>query len=310
MTSLSGRLAPGALADLLQYLALSRASGCLLLRHPQRRQAYVYLENGRVVFVDARPLYDVAALSELLGWNDGRFAFRPGVAAPRATIDVATERLLLEATRRADEPVPGAVDPDTVLCALSGDAPAARREERATTLAAGAHDDGPFGPVRMLGEVGEVGDAVERGGARDAPESVSLSLAALHLWRRLDGASSLRELSSAVGRPLSEVVEAAAELLDSGLAAFVAVAVADPRFPRELAREAVDLLGPVGEIVVEDALYELGLSPDAVPVGRVDELVQAIEAAFGDSPARAEFARRAAELRELFALDPVPAGRQ
>ena len=84
MTSLSGRLAPGALADLLQYLALSRASGCLLLRHPQRRQAYVYLENGRVVFVDARPLYDVAALSELLGWNDGRFAFRPGVAAPRA----------------------------------------------------------------------------------------------------------------------------------------------------------------------------------------------------------------------------------
>ena len=307
MTSLSGRLAPGALADLLQYLALSRASGCLLLRHPQRRQAYVYLENGRVVFVDARPLYDVAALSELLGWNDGRFAFRPGVAAPRATIDVATERLLLEATRRADEPVPGAVDPDTVLCALSGDAPAARREERATTLAGGAHDDGPFGPVRMLGEVGDAGEQV---GARAAPESVSLSLAALHLWRRLDGASSLRELSSALGRPLSEVVEAAAELLDSGLAAFVAVAVADPRFPRELAREAVDLLGPVGEIVVEDALYELGLSPDAVPVGRVDELVQAIEAAFGDSPARAEFARRAAELRELFALDPVPAGRQ
>ena len=304
MTSLSGRLGPGALADLLQYLALTRASGCLLLRHPQRRQAYVYLEEGRVVAVDARPLYDVAALSELLAWRDGRFAFRSGVPAPRRTLDLPTDALLLEATRRADEAEPGAVDPDAVLAPASGEPE--QRPAAGGVLARGAGDDGPFGPVRVLGEVGDA----HAFGRPAAPESVSLSLAALHLWRRLDGASSLRQLAAASGRPLAEVVAAGAELLERGLARYASVAVADPRFAQELAREAVDLLGPVGEIVVEDALYELGLTADAVPVGRVDELVAAIESAFGDGPARQEFARRAAALRELFALDTVTAGRQ
>ncbi|HZW27111.1 MAG TPA: DUF4388 domain-containing protein [Trueperaceae bacterium] len=304
MTSLSGRLGPGALADLLQYLALSRATGCLLLRHPQRRQAYAYLEGGRVVFVDARPLYDVAALSELLGWHDGRFAFRPGVSAPRRTLDLPTEVLLIEATRRADERAPEGVDPDAVLCATNGE-PSVPARPAGGGL---ARDDGPFGPVRVLGEVGGR-DPFEVARA-DAPDSVSLSLGALNLWRRLDGASSLRQLAAASGRPLAEVVVAGAELLDRGLARYVSVTVADPRFALELAREAVDLLGPVGEIVVEDALYELGLTADAVPVGRVGELVAAIESAFGDGPSRQEFARRAAELRGLFALDHVPAGRQ
>ncbi len=306
MTSLSGRLGPGALADLLQYLALSRASGCLLLRHPQQRQAYVYLEAGRVVFVDARPLYDVAALSELLGWQDGRFAFRAGVPAPRRTLELPMEALLLEATRRTDEPISGAVDPDSVLVAASGEPAAPRGSPLASPLAGDAAGESPFGPVRVLGEVGEA-QAASRVGA---PESVSLSLAALHLWRRLDGASSLRQLAEASGRPLAEVVAAGAELLECGLARFESVAVADPRFPQELAREAVDLLGPMGAIVVEDALYELGLSADAVPVGRVGDLVAAIESAFADDAARQEFARRAAELRDMFALDPVTAGRQ
>jgi hypothetical protein len=302
VTSLSGRLAPGALADLLQYLALSRASGCLLLRHPQRRHAYVYLENGRVAFVDARPLYDVAALSELLGWQDGRFAFRAGIPAPRRTIDMATDALLLEATRRADEPALSSVDPDAVLTAVNGE-PAPPRRPADNGLSRGAEEGTPFGPVRVLGDPGP---AQPRG----APESVSLSLAALHLWRRLDGTSSLRELAAAAGRPLAEVVAAGEELLEHGLARYVSVAVADPRFAQELAREAVDLLGPVGEIVVEDALYELGLSADAVPVSRVDELVAAVESAFGDGHARQEFSRRAAELRALFALDAAPAWRQ
>ncbi|HEX7039009.1 MAG TPA: DUF4388 domain-containing protein [Trueperaceae bacterium] len=306
MTSLSGRLGPGALADLLQYMALSRASGCLLLRHPQQRQAYVYLESGRVVFVDARPLHDVAALSELLGWQDGRFAFRAGVPSPRRTLDMPMEALLLEAARRADEPANGAVDPDSVLTAVSGEPADPPRSSLAGPLARDAYGDGPFGPVRVLGEVGDA----YLGVGVAAPESVSLSLAALHLWRRLDGVSSLRQLAAASGRPLAEVVAAGDELLGCGLARFESVAVADPRFPQELAREAVDLLGPVGAIVVEDALYELGLSADAVPVGRVGELVAAIESAFGDAAARQEFARRAAELRDMFALDPVPAGRQ
>ncbi len=308
MTSLSGRLSEGALADILQYLSMARASGCLLLRHPQRRHAYVYLEGGRVVFVDARPLYDVAALSELLGWKDGRFAFRAGLTGPRRTLDIATEALLIEATRYADEKAQSAIDPDAVLSVVNGKPARTARRYEPTALGRDLLGDSPFGPVRVLGEIGGGGPELGEG-ADDAEDNVSLSLAALHLWRRLDGASSLRHLAAIGDRPLAEVIAAAAELLGCGLASYASVAVADRRFAQELAREAVDLLGPVGEIVVEDALYDLGMTVDAVPVSRVEELVEAILTAFGDERPRQEFSRRAAELRRLFSLDPVVAGR-
>lgn len=304
MTSLSGRLTEGALPDLLQYLSMARASGCLLLRHSQRRQGYVYFESGRVVFVDARPLYDLAALTQLLTWRDGRFAFRSGVSAPRTTLDVSTENLLLQATQRADEVAGDDVDPDTVLAAVHGQPRPARRRPASTTLARDMLSDDPFGPVRVLGDVGDAYRSAH-GGLNGVPESVSLSLAALNLWRRLDGASSLRELATALGRPLGEIVQAGTELLDCGLVEYVSVVVADPRFALELVREAVDLLGPVGEIVVEDALYELGMSSDAVPVSRVDELISTIEATFEEPRTRGEFMRRAVQLKDLFALEPV-----
>src|SRR5690606_10561092 len=290
VTSLSGHLTEGALPDLLQYLSMARASGCLLLRHSQRRQGYVYFESGRVVFVDARPLYDLAALTQLLSWRDGRFAFRSGVAAPRRTLDVSTENLLLQATQRADEVAGEAVDPDTVLAAVQGEPRPPRRRPAPTTLTRDSLTDDPFGPVRVLGDVGDAYRSSVGGGTNGAPESVSLSLAALHLWRRLDGSSSLRALATSAGRPVSEVVALGAgtaggsegcslpraavrlwrrldgssgvrepaasagravaavvapgaELLESRLAQYVSVVVADPRAALELAREAGALQG-------------------------------------------------------------------
>lgn len=88
-----------------------------------------------------------------------------------------------------------------------------------------------------------------------------LTLAALQLWRTIDGIGSLRQLAVTIGKPVAETVAAAQELLDNGLAEFATLAVADPRFVREVARETVDLMGPVGSIVVEDALMDLGLVP-------------------------------------------------
>lgn len=307
MTSLTGRIEEGVLPNLLQYLSLSHASGCLMLRHPQKLHANVYVEGGRVVFVDAKPLYDLAALAALLRWNDGRFAFRPGVRSPRNTLTSSTETLLLQATQKADE-ISGSgadgIDADSVLTALT------QRVGVGSGAAGGEPDAGAgyeFGPVTLLGDPvdGATRHAASR---RVALDTVSLSLAALDLWRRLDGASSLRQLAAETGRPVEAVVAAARELLDNALVDYVSLVVADPRFASELAREAVDLLGPVGEIVVEDALYELGLTVDTIPVGAVDELVELLEIAFDNPFSRAEFQRRVSELRRLFALEPSEAG--
>ena len=142
MTSLTGRIEDGVLPNLLQYLSLSHASGCLMLRHPQKLHASIYVEDGRVVFVDARPLYDLAALAALLHWKDGRFAFRPAVRSPRRTLTSSTETLLLQATQKADE-ISGSggdgVDADSVLMAIN-------QEPIGGSIAGGASGSRPSAP--------------------------------------------------------------------------------------------------------------------------------------------------------------------
>ncbi len=254
-------------ANVLQYLQLSQGSGCLSLVHPARRHGQIYLEDGKVVCVEARPLYDLAALTALLDWHEGRFTFRVGVPAPRRSMSRNVDTLLLEATHLADAgTLDGApmVAPDTVL--------------RVATH-------------------------------RDLDDSVLLTLAALHLWRYLDGTSSLRQLAAGTGKAVEAVVTAAEELIDHGLVEFASLTVADPRFTREVVREAVDLLGPVGTIVVEDALIELGVSAGTLPIGLVDEFVSEVVRGFPSGERRNEFARRALELRGMFALDPQEPGR-
>lgn len=341
MTTLHGRIEEGVLANILQYLALSQATGCLLLRHPQNRQGSIYLERGRVVFVEAKPSYDVAALVALLRWRDGQFSFRPGVAAPRVTLDRSTATLLLEATHLADEADGGTsrggqqVDADTVLSAVAanqrsaavpGMEPPARPtgEGRAgvgrSSRRYGSSDTPrPYAvplPGARPGAVPAVEGARPRGAADVATvatdagaETVALSLSALLLYRRLDGQRSLREHAKELDREPAEMVRAGRELLSAQLAEYVTLVVADPRFVIELAREAVDLLGPVGEIVVEDALYDLGLSSDALPVSAVDEFVRELCNAFKNAFTRADFMRRVTELRRLYALEPREPGR-
>ncbi|HRQ10471.1 MAG TPA: DUF4388 domain-containing protein [Trueperaceae bacterium] len=268
MTTLNGRLGDGVVANVLQYLQLSQGTGCLSLVHPARRHGQIYLEGGKVVCVEARPLHDLAALTALLEWREGSFTFRAGVTAPRRSMNRNVDTVLLEATYLADagtlEGAPGA-GPDTVL--------------------------------RVAPH-------------RDLDDSVLLSLGALHLWRYLDGTSSLRQLAASSGKSVESLVKAADELIEHELVEYASLTVADPRFAREVTREAVDLLGPVGTIVVEDALIELGVSGEALPTGLVDEFVSEVVRAFPSGERRLEFARRMGELRGMFALDAQERGRK
>lgn len=310
MTTLSGRLGDGVLANLIQYLSLALVHGCLVVRHPKRLQANIYFEGGRIVFIEARPLYDLAALSALLLWTDGTFDFRSGVKAPRNTLTSSTDTLLLQAAHQGDEGMGGVrreLQADSVLSVtgLSAGELGSRRS------GINAHPIGrPGSELRLSGQTVSMGEQA----TGQAPAiigdqvTVELSLMALHLWRKLDGVASLREIAASMGRPVREVVAAGSELLAARLADYTSVAVADERFVRELMREAVDLLGPVGEIVVEDALYDLGLSADALPVDAIDDLMAQLKSTFPAGSAREVFMFRADELRRLFALETSEGG--
>ncbi len=263
MSALHGELEEGVLANLLQYLSLSQASGCLTLRHAERMQGNLFLEGGRVVFVDARPLQDLAALSWLMTWDAGRFTFKAGVQPPRRTLTNSTETLLLEASQRADEAAGSGrarlapVDPDAVLWARA------------------------LGPEES---------------------TVPVSLSALHVWRNLDGIRSLRDVAVLCGLPLPAVLNGAGELLAEALVEYAAVPLVADGFVHELTRETVDILGPVGEVVVEDALWELGLSWEGLAVSSIDELVDELAAQFRRTEWQRDFLARVERLRQRYGV--------
>ncbi|MEJ2287397.1 MAG: DUF4388 domain-containing protein [Deinococcales bacterium] len=260
MSALHGDIEEGVLANLLQYLALSQATGCLSLRHPSRAKGEVYLEGGRVVYVDADPYFDVSALSELMRWQRGRFSFRPNVDAPRRTLADSTERLLLEASTRFD------TEPGDVA-------------------------EAPLEPETVL---------APRSSPEDGRSLVSLS--ALHVWRSLDGQRSLAELADASGLPLHIVVAGATELMQGGLAGPADEQLVDPAFVGELTREAIDILGPVAEVFVEDALFELGVEPGPIALPVLDDIITSVATQFRRSDWQLDFLRRVERLRHDYGL--------
>lgn len=262
MAALYGDLEEGVLANLLQYLALSQAGGKLSLRHPTRPKGEVYLEGGRVVHAFTGALAGVAALAELLAWRQGRFSFHNGVCAPRRTLNGSTDRVLLEASHHLDD------RPSEPPC-VDGDT---------VLITNTSPDDG----------------------------RASVSLAALHVWRSVDGHSTLRAMAEASALPLEAVVKGASELVRAGLAAGLAAGrgarLVDQAFVGAMTQEAVDILGPVAELFVEDALFELGLDGGPFFLGALDELITTVANQFRRSEWQHDFLRRVERLRQDYGL--------
>lgn len=102
MNALQGRLGDGVLANLVQYLSLNQASGCLQVVGDGRGSGTVYLERGLVEHVEVGSAAGIPALAEMLGWGHGEFVFRVGVHAPRRTLNLPVDALLLKATYGSD----------------------------------------------------------------------------------------------------------------------------------------------------------------------------------------------------------------
>ncbi len=102
VNALQGRLGDGVLANLIQYLSLNQASGCLQVVADGHGSGQVYMSGGTVLHVEAGDAVGLPGLAELLGWRQGRFAFSVGVQAPRRTLDLPVDALLLHATHDND----------------------------------------------------------------------------------------------------------------------------------------------------------------------------------------------------------------
>jgi two-component system OmpR family response regulator len=101
---LRGHLAQFGLATVLTLLDLERRSGELVLLGPQG-VGRLWLLQGRVVRarIEGSRRTRKPAVYELLGWNEGRFAFTQTDVSIDDEIGAPTTMLLIEAARRTDE---------------------------------------------------------------------------------------------------------------------------------------------------------------------------------------------------------------
>ncbi len=102
LPSLKGSLEEVPLADLFQLFKLGGHSGILLIRDGGRL-AVLGLADGEVVHAIAERASGREAIYLLFSWKTARFAFYKDLALPERTVNVSTEHLVLEASRRGDE---------------------------------------------------------------------------------------------------------------------------------------------------------------------------------------------------------------
>lgn len=256
---LEGQLSEDVLGNLLQYLSLNVATGCLQVRRPPNLVSEVFFEQGRVIHVSTGNKIGIPALAVLMNWHNGSFKFRTGIPAPQRTINLSLDSLLLEAAYHAD------------VASMSAEFHAMLDEESVLTPKAIA-----------------------------AGQNVTLTLRAIQLLRFFDGKLNLRELAERMSMGMPDVLGAASELLNHNLVAVTASPVVPAGFIKDLTQVSLDIMGPMGEIVIEDALYDLSLDPNSIPENHLPDLLKEVRNQFKRPEWRSELENQIRRLCEKY----------
>ncbi len=104
--AMEGSLGPLSPAELLELFHVNLQTGSLELlrgRGRGRQQGVIALRDGQVVHACVGSVQGEKAFLRLLGWERGRFKFRPGSPPDETTIDRPTRALLREGVRQRAE---------------------------------------------------------------------------------------------------------------------------------------------------------------------------------------------------------------
>lgn len=111
----TGEIVGFALPDVIQVNQHNRFSGCIAVESTAG-SGLLFFREGEIIHAEQGGRTGEAAFLELLSWPPGRYRLQHNVATTRATIQKATQHLLLDAARMLDErragrPPPAAPEP-------------------------------------------------------------------------------------------------------------------------------------------------------------------------------------------------------
>ncbi len=97
-----GRISDFQLSDLIQMNCLGRLTNALHIEKGLQK-AIIYFEDGNITHCEVGDLQGEEAFYEIISWDGGTFQVERSVKAPKETIIVGWQSLLMEGLRRADE---------------------------------------------------------------------------------------------------------------------------------------------------------------------------------------------------------------
>jgi hypothetical protein len=250
---LTGSLAQLPLADLLKMLAAGGQNGRLELTSGLDT-ADIYLAGGAVVHAESGPHWGEQAFLRLVAWPNGQFRFEPGVQPPDRTIDKPLDALLADAARAAGE----------------------REAMR-----------------RVIPSMDTLPRLV-----RKAPgPSVTIEAADWETLALIDGQATAASIAAELGVDDFEAVRRLYRLRLAGLidlttpqAAPAPVRqLAGAQFFQALTTAVAAALGPLAEIIIDDAVEDLGFTRATLPRDAVASLAERISGEIRDTGKRVRF---------------------
>jgi Domain of unknown function (DUF4388) len=308
--NLSGTIQEGFLANLLQYLAINRVSGYLKLETVdtvgQIAVGQIYFRQGRVTHAITGSERAVTAIATLMLWHSGEFSFRTGEFQTEISIDTSLEHLLMEVSKRLDEHQktfdPYKLHAGTVLQRrdideLEGAIPVPGNSILLLASVDGRQSLGQLAktlntPLEALIQIAQqlldidlllvtTRTAVDVG---LSSSSSSNSGATNSGSTRFDSRSSSASRADSIGTGSNRADSSTHDTWGSAVSPKavekvvekIIYSTTDPAFVDELSTTMIRILGPVGEIILEDALDELNLQADSLSTEAVGILLREV----------------------------------
>jgi hypothetical protein len=250
---LTGSLAQLPLNEILTMLSAGGQSGRLELTSAGGR-GDVYLRKGAIVHATAGAFVGEEALAELLTWPGGSFRFQPQVLSPEVTIDKPLEQLFSEGKRVA-------ADREAILHVVPS------------------------------------GECVPRLATEAPGHVVTLQPHEWQIIAQVNGKQTISEMAAtaqadefAFMRMVAPLVSAGLILLDTPAAKAPPLrATMGTPFFQALTTAVAAAMGPLAEIIVDDALADMGASREAFPRELVSTLAERLAAEISDTDKRVAF---------------------
>lgn len=265
--SIKGDFDRETLPTALQYLATNHPAGRLELTRGTRR-ARLYFSGGNLIAAELDSKYGEDVIAQLLTWVNGQFEFYRGETSqdafpPAARVQKSISAVLLRAVAQSDalERAAGQIAPKITA------------------------DSVPFL------EISEGGSAVQ------------LDAGTWRLMSKIDGTRPVSQIAEALGLSIETIQAQLSALAAGGVVRFVTQvsAALPPGFIDALYTVVIQIMGPLGDMLVDDALVSADLDSSALTTADLPRLMVAVEAEIA-AERRAKYRLSAAQLLERFGL--------